>query len=160
GASLSARSGGGYAGRGLATRTEELRRVLPAAAGGDRAAETSLFELLYEDLTELARERRAALGRQGSLRTTDLVHECGLRLSAREEPRGENRRHFFGAAANAMRNILVDRARRRSALKRDAQRKAELADDLPEFAVEEPVTDVLSLHILLEELERHHARPA
>ena len=59
-----------------------------------------------------------------------------------------------------MRNILVDRARRRSALKRDERRKEELVDDLPEFATEEPVTDVLSLHLLLEELEQHHPRPA
>jgi RNA polymerase sigma factor (TIGR02999 family) len=109
---------------------------------------------------ELARERRAALARNDSLRTTDLLHECWLRLYGSEQPRWENRRHFFGAAANAMRNILVDRARRRSALKREAQRKEELADDLPEFATEEPVTDVLSLHLLLEQLEVHHPRPA
>lgn len=144
----------------MATRTEELRRVLDAATAGDPAAEPSLFALLYEDLMELARERRLALARNESLRTTDLLHECWLRLYGTAEPRWENRRHFFGAAANAMRNILVDRARRRSALKRDVQRREELADDLPEFATEEPVTDVLSLHLLLEELEQHHPRPA
>jgi len=144
----------------VATRTEEMRRVLEAATGGDRAAETSLFALLYEDLRHLAHERRGALGKNESLLTTDLVHDCWLRLYGGAEPRWENRRHFFGAAANAMRNILVDRARRRSALKRDEQRKQELVDDLPEFACAEPVTDVLSLHLLLEELEQHHARPA
>jgi RNA polymerase sigma factor (TIGR02999 family) len=145
---------------GVTTRTEEMRRALEAATSGDRAAETSLFALLYEDLRELAHERRSALARNESLRTTDLVNECWLRLYGGAEPRWENRRHFFGAAANAMRNILVDRARRRSALKREAQRKEELDADAPEFALEEPVTDLLSLHLLLEELEQHHPRPA
>jgi RNA polymerase sigma factor (TIGR02999 family) len=144
----------------VATHTEEMRRVLEAATGGDRAAETSLFSLLYEDLRQLAHERRNVMGRNESLLTTDLVHACWLRLYGGEEPRWENRRHFFGAAANAMRNILVDRARRRSALKRDEQRKQELVDDLPEFACAEPVADVLSLHLSLEELERLHPRPA
>ena len=141
-------------------RTEEVRRVLERAALGDRAAETTLFALLYEDLSNLARSRRAAIGRHESLRTTDLVHESWLRLYGGAAPSWENRRHFFGAAANAMRNILVDRARRRSTQKRDEKRREELADDLPEIAAEEPVTDVLSLHLLLEQLERDHPRPA
>jgi RNA polymerase sigma factor (TIGR02999 family) len=138
-----------------------MRRVLDQATGGERTAETRLFALLYEDLRELAHERRGAMGRNESLRTTDLVHDCWLRLYGGAEPQWENRRHFFGAAANAMRNILVDRARRRSALKRDERRKQELEDDdLPEFACGEPVIDVLSLHLSLEELEQQHPRPA
>lgn len=145
---------------GVRARTEERRQALQQAVGGDRTAERSLFELLYEDLQELARSRRAHQARQDSLRTTELVHEAWLRLYAGDEPRWENRRHFFGAAANAMRNILVDRARRRAALKRNEGRAQELPDDLPEFDTEEPLTDVLALHLALEELEQQHERPA
>jgi RNA polymerase sigma factor (TIGR02999 family) len=139
--------------------TEARRQALAQAAAGDQAASQSLFELVYEDLRELARSRRARQARQDSLRTTELVHETWLRLYAGAEPTWENRRHFFGAAANAMRNILVDRARRRSALKRGEHRPEELHDDLPEFATEEPLTDVLALHLALEELEHEHERP-
>ena len=110
-------------------------------------------------MLDLARARRAQ-GRSESLRTADLVHETWLRLYGSTQPRWENRRHFFGAAANAMRNILVDRARRNAAQKRDEQRRQELSDDLPELATEEPLTDVLALHLALEELETQHPRPA
>ena len=143
-----------------ATQTEEIRRALEAAAGGDRAAERSLFELLYDDLKALARARRAGAARDETVRTTDLLHESWLRLYGGGRPSFENRRHFFGAAANAMRNVLVDSARRRSAQKRERDRREALDEELPELALEEPVTDVLALHLALEELERDHARPA
>ena len=163
GAGLSASPRGRYP-LGVVVRTEEMRRALDEAAQGSSSAERGLFELLYEDLMDLARQRRSALGKNESLRTTDLVHESWLRLYGTQTPRWENRRHFFGAAANAMRNILVDRARRRSALKREDARNEELPeggfDGLPELVTDEQVTDVLSLHIQLEELEGLHPRPA
>jgi RNA polymerase sigma factor (TIGR02999 family) len=143
----------------VAARTEDRRQALARAAGGDPAAQRGLFELVYDDLLDLARARRAKQARRDSLRTTELVNEAWLRLYGGDEPQWENRRHFFGAAANAMRNILVDRARRRSAAKRSGQRQ-ELAEDLPELVTEEPLTDVLALHLALEDLERQHERPA
>jgi len=141
-------------------RTEAMQRALEAAAQGDAGAESSLFTLLYEDLKDLARARRGSQARHKALLTTELVHESWLRLHGAASPRFENRRHFFGAAANAMRNVLVDEARRRSALKRDGARNEDLEGELPEVATAEPVTDVLELHIALEELEREHPRPA
>jgi RNA polymerase sigma factor (TIGR02999 family) len=141
-------------------QAEEMRRILAAAGAGDRTARESLFALVYDELVELARGRRAAMGRHETLRTTDLVHESWLRLQGNDALSFESRRHFFGAAANAMRNILVDRARRRGAQKRDQRREQDLAEDLPELAIDEPVTDVLSLHLALEELERDHERAA
>jgi RNA polymerase sigma factor (TIGR02999 family) len=144
----------------VVVRTEEIRRVLDAAAGGDAAADRNLFELLYQDLKELAHARRAGLAHNESLLTTDVVHESWLRLRGDGVVRWENRRHFFGAAANAMRNVLVDHARRRAALKRDASRQEELVDELVELGAEEPVIDVLSLHRSLEALEQAHPRPA
>jgi len=137
-----------------------MQSALAGAVGGDRGAADLLYSLLYDDLKGLARARRAALGRNESLRTTELVHESWLRLSAGALQGFESRRHFFGAAANAMRNVLIDRARRRAAQKRESARKAELDDDLPELTLEEPALDVLALHMALEELERGHARAA
>lgn len=144
----------------MVLRTEELRRALDAAAHGDRAAESSLYTLLYEDLKELARTRRASMARHESLCTTELVHESWMRLHGATRPRFEDRRHFFGAAANAMRNVLVDEARRRSAQKRDVGRREELDEELPELVTEEHAGDVLALHLALEEFERSHPRPA
>jgi RNA polymerase sigma factor (TIGR02999 family) len=138
---------------------DDRRALLERAASGEAAAERGLFESLYEDLRALARARRARLARHDSLRTTELVHEAWLRLYGGAEPHWEGRRHFLGAAANAMRNILVDRARRRSAAKRSAAR-VELEDEMPELVTEEPVTDILALHLALEELEKAHPRPA
>src|SRR5262245_25758888 len=136
-----------------------MQRALEAAAQGDQGAESSLFTLLYEDLKDLARSRRGSKARPQALLTTELVHESWLRLHGAASPRFENRRHFFGAAANAMRNVLVDEARRRSALKRDGARNEDMEGELPEVATAEPVTDVLALHMALEELEREHPRP-
>jgi RNA polymerase sigma factor (TIGR02999 family) len=144
----------------VVVRTDEMRRALEAAADGDPVAGTRLFTLLYEELKDLARARRGAQARHETLRTTDLVHESWLRLGGAELPSFESRRHFFGAAANAMRNVLVDEARRRSAQKREAGRRQELDAELPELVTEEPVTDVLALHLALEELEREHPRAA
>jgi RNA polymerase sigma factor (TIGR02999 family) len=122
-------------------QAEEMRRMLAAAGEGDRAARESLFALVYDELVELARGRRAAMGRHETLRTTDLVHESWLRLQGSDGLSFESRRHFFGAAANAMRNILVDRARRRGAAKRDQRREQDIDEDLPELAIEEPERD-------------------
>src|SRR5262245_18702659 len=123
--------------RRVVARTEEIRRVLDAAAAGDGAADRSLFELLYEDLKDLAHARRGA--RKDSLTTTELVHESWLRLRGDGVVRWESRRHFFGAAANAMPNVLVDRARPLAVLKRGGERREEMADDLPDVACAELV---------------------
>jgi len=141
-------------------RTEEISRALEALARGEGEAEQQLIALVYEELRTMAHARRMQQGRPETLRTTDLVHESWMRLCGNGPTRWENRRHFFGAAAQAMRNVLVDNARRRSALKRDAGRKEGLEEDALEFALEEPLTDVLSLHLALEDLEKKHPRHA
>ena len=93
------------------------------------------------------------------MQTTDLVHECWLRVAASGLD-FEGRRHFFGAAANAMRNILVEEARRRSALKREGARKVELPDELPVFDTDPPIEDLLSFNAAYERLEHDHVRAA
>ncbi|MCI0588774.1 MAG: ECF-type sigma factor [Planctomycetes bacterium] len=136
--------------------TECLRRV----GSGDRRAGKELLGLVYEELRAIARGRVARVGRAQTVQATDLVHEAWIRLFANAPPGFENRAHFFGAAANAMRNILVEQARRKGSRKRDVSRKAKLSGDLPEVLPGAPVEDVLSLHEALGKLESAHERPA
>jgi RNA polymerase sigma factor (TIGR02999 family) len=129
--------------------------------GGRRSVDAAaLLPLVYDELRHLAHARVAKMARGHTLRTTELVHEAWMRIVAGGDPGWDGRAHFFGAAANAMRNILVEQARRRATLKRDAGRKVALPDDLPEFASDLPFDDVLTLHDALLELEKVHERPA
>jgi RNA polymerase sigma factor (TIGR02999 family) len=96
----------------------EITRILEAAQQGDARAASELLPLVYDELRRVAAHKMAneALGQ--TLQPTALVHEAWLRLGGDAQPAWENRAHFFGAAAEAMRRILVDRAREKQALKR------------------------------------------
>jgi RNA polymerase sigma-70 factor (ECF subfamily) len=101
----------------------DVTRLLAAASAGDPDAVPSLFEALYRELRQLAASTMRSERHDHTLQPTGLVHEAYLRLS--DEPLTlENRRHFFQAAAVAMRRILVEHARARGAQKRggDARR--------------------------------------
>ena len=139
---------------------EEITRVLKAAAAGDRQAAQALLPLVYEDLKDLARARLRRMRKGETVTTTDLVHDSWLRLVAAGDPGWESRRHFFGAAARAMRNILVEKVRRKSALKRDVARRVELDDDIPDIDTGPKLEDVIAVGEALERLERDHERPA
>ena len=89
----------------------EVTLLLEAAAAGDRKAAAELLPLVYHELRRLAAARMAAERPDNTLNATALVHEAYLRLVG--DQRFDNRRHFFAAAAEAMRRILVDRARAR-----------------------------------------------
>src|SRR5437762_366355 len=99
----------------------DVTRLLDAAAAGDPAAANDLLPLVYNELRKLAAARMVGEPAGQTLQPTALVHEAYLRLVASpERERGEEahwngRGHFFGAAAEAMRRILVDRARRKQA---------------------------------------------
>lgn len=97
--------------------TSEITRVLQAARGGDEAALETLYREVYQELRRLARGQLNRL-RGGSLQTTELVHEAYLRLCPQLELGVEDRAHFFAISARAMRQVLVDHFRRRSAIKR------------------------------------------
>jgi len=128
--------------------------------GSKHVAAERLLPLVYDELRELARVRVAKLARGHTLRATELVHEAWLRIVEGGDPGWDGRGHFFGAAANAMRNILVDQARRRGSLKRDARRKTHLPTDLPDLDVDLPYEDVLTVHEALLEFEKDHERAA
>lgn len=96
----------------------EVTRILDRMQQGDSQAADELLPLVYEELRKLAAVRMAALPPGQTLQATALVHEAWLRLAGSEDKNWNGRGHFFGAAAEAMRHILVDRARHKSAQKR------------------------------------------
>jgi RNA polymerase sigma factor (TIGR02999 family) len=117
----------------------DVTRLLDAAAAGDRKAAADLLPLVYDELRKLAAARIAAEPPCQTLQPTALVHEAYLRLiGPADEPRWESRGHFFAAAAEAMRRILVDSARRKRTRKHGGHRRRV---DLPDVAAEEGVAD-------------------
>jgi RNA polymerase sigma factor (TIGR02999 family) len=108
----------------------DVTRLLDAAAVGDRKAAADLLPLVYDELRQLAAARMAAESPDQTLQPTALVHEAYLRLiGPADELRWENRGHFFAAAAEAMRRILVDAARRKRTYKHGGHcRRVELPD--------------------------------
>lgn len=97
----------------------DATRILQAISEGDRRAAEELLPLVYDELRKLAAHRLASEEPGQTLQATALVHEAWLRLTAGQEPASfENRGHFFAAAAEAIRRILIDRARQRNTIKR------------------------------------------
>src|SRR5262245_42815692 len=137
----------------------EITRLLDKAADDPRAA-SQLLPLVYDELRKLAAVRLAAETPGNTLQATALVHEAYLRLVGTEQPQGWNGRgHFFAAAAEAMRRILIERARHRRTLKAGgARRRIELADAEP--ALPESALDLLALDEALHKLEQKDPRKA
>ncbi len=96
----------------------EVTQILQAIEHGDAKAAEELLPLVYGELRRLAAHRMANEVPGQTLQPTALVHEAWLRLTGSENVKWDGRAHFFGAAAEAMRRILVDRAREKMALKR------------------------------------------
>lgn len=101
------------------SRVSDVTRILNAAQSGDATAAEQLLPLVYEELRKLAAARMANESAGHTLQPTALVHEAWLRLAGNDaNVQFANRAHFFAAAAEAMRRILIERARRKSAEKR------------------------------------------
>ena len=127
----------------------DVTRLLEAATRGDPKAAAELLPLVYDELRKLAAARLAAEKPGQTLQATALVHEAYLRLVGEQQFRG--RGHFFAAAAEAMRRIHVEAARRKAALKRGGGLdRGELAGS--EIAAPEPDTDLLALDEALTQL--------
>ena len=107
----------------------DVTHILAAIDAGDPHAAAQLLPLVYDELRKLAAGHMANEKPGHTLDATALVHEAYLRLVG--DQRFENRRHFFAAAAEAMRRILVDNARRKASLKRGGDRRRNLLDDVP-----------------------------
>jgi RNA polymerase sigma factor (TIGR02999 family) len=95
----------------------DITRILTAIEQGDPAAADQLLPLVYEELRKLAAHRMANEAAGQTLQPTALVHEAWLRLVGEQNPKFANRAHFFAAAAEAMRRILIDNARRKRAVR-------------------------------------------
>src|SRR5689334_5384644 len=95
----------------------EVTRILERVEQGDPHASEELLPLVYEELRKLAAHRMANEAAGQTLQPTALVHEAWMRLVGKANPKFENRSHFFAAAAEAMRRILIDNARRKRALR-------------------------------------------
>jgi RNA polymerase sigma factor (TIGR02999 family) len=138
----------------------DVTRILSAIEQGDPHAASQLLPLVYDELRQLASQKLAQEKPGQTLQATALVHEAYLRLvGAGDDPHWDNRRHFFAAAAEAMRRILVERARHKHSLKAGGDRqRVELADLEP--AAPEPGVDLLELNEVLNKLEHHDPRKA
>jgi RNA polymerase sigma factor (TIGR02999 family) len=136
--------------------THPVTAILHRVEAGERDAAAELLPLVYDELRKLAVSRMADLPRGQTLQPTALVHEAYMHLVGGDDPGWEGRRHFFGAAARAMRNILVDRARRKAAVKHGGgrQRVSLDGDDDGAVRIDVPVEDVLALEEALADLER------
>src|SRR5512137_2507354 len=95
----------------------DITQVLEAAQQGDPKAAEELLPLVYTELRKLAASKMAREMPGQTLQPTALVHEAWLRVSGPNQQNFQNRAHFFGAAAEAMRRILIDNARRKHALR-------------------------------------------
>lgn len=135
----------------------EVTRLLCAAGAGDSKASAELLPLVYEELRKLAKARLAAEPGGGAgytLQPTALVHEAYLRLVGDPQASWSSRGHFFGAAALAIRRILVERARSKAAVKHGGARKRVDLDEMLDDTGE-PAPDVMiSLDSALERLEK------
>ncbi len=130
----------------------EVSRLLDAAAGGDALAAAELLPLVYDELRRQAAAQMAQERPGQTLNPTALVHEAYLRLvGPADMARWENRRHFLAAAAEAMRRILVENARRKQSLKRGGEFVRHDVADTP-IAVIEPDADLPAISDALDQL--------
>jgi RNA polymerase sigma factor (TIGR02999 family) len=144
----------------LGRRMNEVTRLLSEIDGGDKQAAGQLLPLVYEELRRLATARMAAESRNHTLQPTALVHEAYLQLvGPADASRWENRGHFFAAAADAMRRILVDNARRKGRLKRGADFVRQNLLDV-DIAIPELEEDLLALDEALEKLAAAESQAA
>lgn len=129
----------------------EFTHILERVERGEPKAAAELLPIVYEELRRLAAQKMANEAAGHTLQPTALVHEAWLRLGGSHAPSFQNRAHFFGAAAEAMRRILIERARRRIAAKRGA---GAAILDLDEIEIPSPVADDDQLVAVNDSLEK------
>jgi RNA polymerase sigma factor (TIGR02999 family) len=137
----------------------DITHILEAATHGDPKAAEDLLPLVYGELRKLAAARMMDERGTSTLQPTALVHEAWLRLVGSAEPKWENRSHFFAAAAEAMRRILIDRARQKLALKRGAG-AVRIDLDGVDVAVAADDESLLAIDEALEKLAVHDPQSA
>jgi RNA polymerase sigma factor (TIGR02999 family) len=131
----------------------DVTLILQAVQQDQRLLSEQLLPIIYEELRRLAAAKMAGQAAGQTLQPTALVHEAWLRLVGDQDRNWQNRAHFFGAAACAMRSILVDRARRKASLKGGGGFQRVEIEGL-ELPAATPDEQVLLIHESLDELER------
>jgi RNA polymerase sigma factor (TIGR02999 family) len=131
--------------------TDSNQAAQPAPGASEFLPAEKLLPLVYEELRKLATRKMARENPGQTLQATALVHEAWLRLGGDDQPRWQNRAHFFAAAAEAMRRILVDHARRKQSLKRGGGAPhEEFIED--HVVLTAPAEELLAVHEALDQL--------
>jgi RNA polymerase sigma factor (TIGR02999 family) len=141
---------------------DEITQILSAIEDGERDAARDLLPIVYDELRRLAAQRLAGEPAGQTLQATALVHEAYLRLVDVERAQNWNSRgHFFGAAAEAMRRILIDSARRKKRVRHGGQLKRIDLDEAVEIGDSSPATDdLLELDAALARLSERDSQSA
>ena len=137
----------------------DVTRILEAVARGDQASADELLPLVYQELRKLAAHKMAGQASGHTLQPTALVHEAWLRLAGNEPGRFAGRAHFFAAAAEAMRHILIDSARRKRAVRHGGgQMRVDLQDvEIASLANDD---ELLAVHDALDKLAAEDSKKA
>lgn len=141
-------------GTGPDAHSQAVTLLLQAASAGDEEAPSQLLELVYSQLRAIAQQRMAGERRSHTLQATALVHEAYLRLLGKQDAEWTGRAHFFRAAAEAMRKILIDHARARNADKRGGGKAALTIINVADLAQEQDPSGILALDDAMVRLER------
>jgi RNA polymerase sigma factor (TIGR02999 family) len=160
---VSSDGGAGKANEGIRfnqSLVKDVTTILKAIEQGEPHAAEQLLPLVYDELRRLASEKMAQEKPGQTLQATALVHEAYLRLvNTEREQHWNSRGHFFAAAAEAMRRILVERARSKRRVKRGGGAlRLELDEHL--LVADDRVDEILAVHEVLDQLERHDAQAA
>jgi RNA polymerase sigma factor (TIGR02999 family) len=143
----------------MSESTSDVTRLLVRLRGGEEAALDELLPAMYDSLRNIARNQLRGERADHTLQTTELVHEAYMKLVDHETVDWQDRQHFFAVAARAMRQILVDHAR-----KREAQKRGGDADEVPLEDVtprrEVGAGDLIALNDALDRLAEHDERMA
>lgn len=138
----------------------DVTHMLARIESGDPRASDELLPLVYDELRKLASARLAEESNGQTLQTTALVHEAYLRLvQGKPTLEWENRRHFFAAAAEAMRRILIDQARRKASVKHGGNFRR-IDYEVQDWVDDGVSHEFLALNHALSQLEQHDARAA
>jgi len=145
---------------GPAKASSTVTRLLQAMASGDSKAPNELLALVYDQLKAIARQRMAGERPAHTLQATALVHEAYIRLLGKSDVPWTGRGHFFRAAAEAMRRILIDHARSRNADKRGGGRAALEIMNVADLAVGHDYSGILALDDAMSRFEQVDAQAA
>lgn len=137
----------------------DITYILRSSVSGGESSKEELFQLVYHELRRMAAARMANEAAGQTLQPTALVHEAWLQLAGSGSRNWENRAHFFGAASDAMRRILIDKARRKAALKHGGGQTRVLMEEL-EISEATPDEHILLVDEALEQLAKEDPEKA